>query len=75
MTREKASDTTIMNKSINLKLLPKYALCLIKSIEIAVKIADGNLPGELFPEKTNEITTVIYQKDAAMMLEMLYGNV
>ena len=45
------------------------------TLQIAVKIADGNLPGELFPEKTNEITTVIYQKDAAMMLEMLYGNV
>ena len=47
----------------------------LELLKIAVKIADGNLPGELFPEKTNEITTVIYQKDAAMMLEMLYGNV
>ena len=45
------------------------------TIQIAVKIADGNMPGELFPEKTNEITTVIYQKDAAMMLELLYGDV
>ena len=45
------------------------------TLQIAVKIADGNKPGELFPEKTNEITTVIYQKDAAMMLELLYGDV
>ena len=40
----------------------------------AVKIADGLLPGELFPEQVNEITTVIYQKDAALMLELLYGD-
>ncbi len=45
------------------------------TIRIAVKIADGNLPGELFSEKTNEITTVIYQKDAALMLELLYGDI
>lgn len=45
------------------------------TIQIAVMIADGNMPGELFPEKTNEKTTVIYQKDAAMMLEQLYGDV
>jgi ribose transport system substrate-binding protein len=45
------------------------------TLQVAVKIADGNLPGELFPEKTNEITTVIYQKDAALMLELLYGDV
>ena len=45
------------------------------TLQIAVKIADGNLPGELFPEKTNEITTVIYQKDAAFMLELLYGDI
>ncbi len=45
------------------------------TICIAVKIADGNMPGELFPEKTNEITTVIYQEDAAQMLELLYGVV
>nr|MCR5222956.1 sugar ABC transporter substrate-binding protein [Lachnospiraceae bacterium] len=32
------------------------------TIQVAVKIADGNLPGELFPEKTDEITTVIYQE-------------
>ncbi len=45
------------------------------TIQTAVKIADGNLPGELYPEKTDEITTVIYQKDAAPMLELLYGDI
>ena len=45
------------------------------TIQTAVKIADGNLPGGLFPEKTNEITTVIYQEDAALMLELLYGDI
>ena len=44
------------------------------TLQVAVKIADGNLPGELFPEKKDEITTVIYQKDAAIMLELLYGD-
>ncbi len=44
------------------------------TIRIAVKIADGNLPGELFEEKTDEITTVIYQEDAAFMLQLLYGD-
>ncbi len=44
------------------------------TIQVAVKIADGNLPGELFEEKTNVTTTVIYQKDAALMLELLYGD-
>ena len=45
------------------------------TIQVAVKIADGNLAGGLFPEKTDEITTLIYQKDAAMMLELLYGEI
>ncbi len=45
------------------------------TIQVAVKIADGNLPGDLFPEKTDEITTVIYREDAALMLELLYGDV
>jgi ribose transport system substrate-binding protein len=45
------------------------------TLQIAVKIADGNAPGDLFPEKTDEITTVIYQKDAALMLELLYGDI
>ena len=45
------------------------------TLQVAVKIADGLLPGEAFPEKTDEITTVIYQKDAAMMRELLYGDI
>lgn len=45
------------------------------TVQTAVKIADGNKAGELFPEKTDEITTVIYQKDAALMLELLYGDI
>ncbi|MCR5322958.1 MAG: substrate-binding domain-containing protein [Lachnospiraceae bacterium] len=44
------------------------------TIQVAVKIADGNLPGELFPEKTNAITSIIYQNDATSMLELLYGD-
>ena len=44
------------------------------TIQIAVKIADGNKPGELFEEKTDETTTIIYQEDAAIMLELLYGD-
>ena len=45
------------------------------TIQVAVKIADGNEPGVLFPEKTDETTTIIYQDDASMMLELLYGDV
>ncbi len=45
------------------------------TLQVAVKIADGIIPGELFPDKTNEITTIIYQKDAELMLELLYGDV
>ena len=45
------------------------------TLQIAVKIADGNLPGDLFPDKTDENTTIIYQDDAAPMLEILYGDV
>ncbi|MBQ8031987.1 MAG: substrate-binding domain-containing protein, partial [Butyrivibrio sp.] len=45
------------------------------TLQVAVKIADGNLPGDLFPDKTDESTTVIYQEDAAPMLEVLYGDV
>ncbi|MCR5429522.1 MAG: substrate-binding domain-containing protein [Lachnospiraceae bacterium] len=44
------------------------------TLTTAVKIADGLLPGDLYPERVNEITTVIYQKDAAFMLELLYGD-
>lgn len=45
------------------------------TLQVAVKIADGNLPGALFPDKTDESTTIIYQEDAAPMLEILYGDV
>ncbi len=45
------------------------------TLQVAVKIADGNLPGNLYPEKTDESTTIIYQEDAAPMLEVLYGDV
>lgn len=45
------------------------------TIQTAVKIADGNVAGEAFPEKTDEPTTVIYQQDAALMLELLYGDI
>ncbi len=45
------------------------------TLQVAVKIADGNLPGDLFPDKTDESTTVIYQEDAEPMLEVLYGDV
>ncbi len=44
------------------------------TIQIAVMIADGNQPGQLFPEKTDEPTTLIYQEDAALMLSLLYGD-
>ncbi len=45
------------------------------TLQVAVKIADGNLPGDLFPNKTDESTTIIYQEDAAPILEVLYGDV
>ena len=43
------------------------------TITTAVKIADGVEPGSLYPEKTEEKTTVFYQKDAAELLHSLYG--
>ena len=45
------------------------------TLQVAVKIADGVLPGTVYPEKTEERTTVIYQKDAETILEMLYGEI
>ncbi len=45
------------------------------TLQVAVKIADGNVPGDLFPEKTDESTTIIYQEDAVPMLEILYGDI
>ena len=44
------------------------------NVDDVAYVSNGNEPGELFPEKTNEITTVIYQEDAAIMLELLYGD-
>lgn len=44
------------------------------TIQVAVKIADGHLPGEAYPEKTEEKTTIIYQDGAAAMLRTLYGR-
>ncbi|MBR6340991.1 MAG: substrate-binding domain-containing protein [Treponema sp.] len=43
------------------------------TITTAVKIADGVLPGSLYPEKTEEKTTVFYQEDASGLLRSLYG--
>ena len=45
------------------------------TIQVAVKVADGVKPGKRYPEKTEEKTTLIYQKDAAAMLYKLYGEV
>ena len=44
------------------------------TIQVAVKIADGCLPGDAYPEKTEEITTIIYQDSAQSMLQTLYGG-
>ena len=43
------------------------------TVQVAVKIADGCMPGELYPEKTEEMTTIVYQDGAAAMLQTLYG--
>lgn len=45
------------------------------TVQVAVKIADGLLPGEAYLEKTEEATTVIYQDGAAAMLQILYGEI
>ncbi|MCI8950555.1 MAG: sugar ABC transporter substrate-binding protein [Lachnospiraceae bacterium] len=44
------------------------------TLQVAVKIADGHLPGEAYPEKTEEITTIILQEEASTMLRLLYGE-
>ena len=44
------------------------------TLQIAVKVADGILPGDLYPEKTEEQTTLIFRQDAQAMLELLYGE-
>lgn len=43
------------------------------TVQVAVRIADGHSPGEIYPEKTEERTTIIYQESASAMLRMLYG--
>lgn len=45
------------------------------TVQVAVKIADGQTPGDAYPEKTEEITTIIYQDDASAMLQILYGEI
>ena len=45
------------------------------TIQVAVKVADGILPGKYYPEKTEEPTTLIYREDAREMLELLYGEI
>ncbi len=44
------------------------------TVQVAIKIADGLLPGEAYPEKTEETTTIIYQDGAKEMLRTLYGE-
>lgn len=44
------------------------------TVQVAIKIADGLLPGEEYPEKTEEKTTIIYQDGAAALLRALYGE-
>lgn len=45
------------------------------TVQVAVKIADGLTPGDAYPEKTEEITTIIYQDGASAMLQTLYGEI
>ncbi len=45
-----------------------------ETIQTAVKIADGKPAGELFPEKKDVMTTILFQEDAAPMLALLYGE-
>ena len=45
------------------------------TVQVAVKIADGLLPGEAYPEKTEEKTTIVYQDGAAGLLRILYGEI
>lgn len=45
------------------------------TIQVAVMIADGVYPGSLYPEKSEMMTTLIFQQDAGAMLETLYGDI
>ncbi len=44
------------------------------TVQVAIKIADGHLPGDEYPEKTEETTIIVYQDGAAEMLQVLYGE-
>lgn len=45
------------------------------TIQVAIMIADGVLPGDdTYPEKTEEKTTIVYQDKAQEMLDLLYGG-
>ena len=59
-----------------------YALALqdcyaigFDTITTAVKIADGLLPGQEYPEMTEETTSVFFQTDASWLLRSLYGEI
>ena len=45
------------------------------TIQTAIKIADGLLPGDDYKECTDEKTTIIYKDDAKYMLRVLYGEI
>lgn len=45
------------------------------TIQVAIKIADGLQPGEnTYPDQLEEKTTIVYQKDAQAMLDLLYNK-
>ena len=59
-----------------------YALALqdcyaigFDTITTAVKIADGLLPGSVYPEKTEENTKIFFQNDAVWLLRSLYCEI
>ena len=46
------------------------------TIQVAVKLADGILPSDTtYPEKTEEMTTIVYRDGAADLLNALYGEI
>ena len=45
------------------------------TIQTAIKIADGLMPGGEYRETTDEKTTIIYKDDAKYMLRVLYGEI
>ena len=59
-----------------------YALALqdcyaigFDTITTAVKIADGLLPGQEYPEMTEETSRIFFQNDANWLLRSLYGEI